>query len=446
MDRDDEVIDEPAVRHRRGLVRRYVVVGLAAVALLVIGAAGGVVWSERRGASDGRGKGVVTTSAGPSAAPDSKTMPGMPGMSGAAGSATPTKTDETVEVSLTPEAIERAGIKVADVKSQTSASGVTVPGTVMSNAYRDTKVNSLVGGIVRQATVELGASVRRGEPLAVVFSAELADAQMKYVSMLAMLEADHQKLERTKKLVALGAASRQELEEVAALHTGHETEVAAARQRLLLFGLSADRVAKLDSASQVVSEVTVPSPADGLVISRAVNPGQVITSGQELFAITDLSTVWVIGDLYERDFPRVRVGSPATIAIPSVPDRPLKGRVSYIDPRVDPATRTAKVRVETPNRGGDLRLGMFVTVTFETGGAERMTVVPRAAVQTIGERSVVYVPAQGEEGKFTERTVKLGAAVGEFIQVQEGLKLGDKVVTDGSFFLRAEAARSRSGG
>jgi membrane fusion protein, heavy metal efflux system len=439
MDPDDDLIDEPAVRHRRGLVRRYVAVGLAAVGLLVVGAAGGVVWSERHGASDGRGKGVV-------AAPDSKTMPGMPGMAGAAGSATATKTDETFEVSLTPEAIERAGIKVADVKSQTSSSGVTVPGTVMSNAYRDTKVNSLVGGIVRQATVELGASVRRGEPLAVVFSAEVAEAQMKYVSMLAMLEADHQKLERTTKLVALGSASRQELEEVTALHTGHETEVAAARQRLLLFGLSADRVAKLNNASQVVSEVTVPSPADGLVISRAVNPGQVITSGQELFAITDLSTVWVIGDLYERDFPRVRVGSPATIAIPSVPDRALKGRVSYIDPRVDPATRTAKVRVETPNRGGDLRLGMFVTVTFETGGAERMTVVPRAAVQTIGERSVVYVPAPGEEGKFTERTVKLGAPVGEFIQVQEGLKLGDKVVTDGSFFLRAEAARSRSGG
>jgi RND family efflux transporter MFP subunit len=439
MDPDDDLIDEPAVRHRRGLVRRYVAVGLAAVALLVVGAAGGVVWSERRGVSDGRGKGVA-------AALDSKTMPGMPGMPGAAGSATPTKTDEAVEVSLTPEAIERAGIKVADVKSQTSASGVTVPGTVMSNAYRDTKVNSLVGGIVRQATVELGASVRRGEPLAVVFSAELAEAQMKYVSMLAMLEADHQKLERTTKLVALGSASRQELEEVTALHTGHETEVAAARQRLLLFGLSADRVAKLNNASQVVSEVTVPSPADGLVISRAVNPGQVITSGQELFAITDLSTVWVIGDLYERDFPRVRVGSPATVAIPSAPDRPLKGRVSYIDPRVDPATRTAKVRVETPNRGGDLRLGMFVTVTFETGGAERMTVVPRAAVQTIGERSVVYVPAQGEEGKFTERTVKLGATVGEFIQVQEGLKAGERVVTDGSFFLRAEAARSRSGG
>jgi RND family efflux transporter MFP subunit len=124
----------------------------------------------------------------------------------------------------------------------------------------------------------------------------------------------------------------------------------------------------------------------------------------------------------------------------------MKGRVAYIDPRVDPATRTAKVRVEVSNRGGELRLGMFVTMGIQTGTTERMTVVPRDAVQTIGDRSVVYVSAEGEEGKFVERAVKLGSPAGEFVPVLDGLKPGDKVVTDGSFFLRAEAARTRSGG
>jgi len=356
------------------------------------------------------------------------------------------RTEEAVEVSLTPEAIERAGIKIAEARAQSSVSGVTVPGTVMSNAYRDTKVNALVGGIVRQVMVELGVDVRRGEPLAVIFSSELADAQTKYLSMRAMLDADHQKLDRTQQLVALGAASRQELEEVTAVHTGHETEMAAARQRLLLLGLSAERVGRLETASQVVSEVTVTSPAEGLVITRSVNPGQVINAGQELFVVTDLSTVWVIGDLYEPDFSRVRVGVPATITLASMPGRTLRGRVAYIDPRVDAATRTAKVRVEVPNRGGDLRLGMFVTMTFATDMSERTTVVPRAAVQTIGDRSVVYIPAEGEEGKFIERSVKLGQPAGEFVRVLDGLKPGDKVVTDGSFLLRAEAARTRSGG
>src|SRR5213592_3920558 len=435
---DDEMIDDRPARRIRSRLRRYVGLAAGAVALLVLGAAGGIIWSERHGGGAGAKPVAPARDAQtPAASPGGASMPGMPAPAG------PAKTEETIELSLTPEAIERAGIRIAEVKSQTSVSVMTVPGTVMSNAYRDTKVNALVGGIVRQVTVELGASVRRGAPLAVIFSGELADAQMKYVSMQAMLEADHQKLERTQKLVALGSASRQELEEVTAVHIGHETEVAAARQRLLLLGLSSDRLDRLQNAAQVVSEVTVPSPADGLVITRSVNPGQVVNSGQELFVVTDLGTVWVIGDLYERDFPRVRVGFQATITVPSAPDGKIQGRVAYIDPRVDPATRTAKVRVEVPNRSGDLRLGMFVTVAFQASSTERVTVIPRAAVQTIGDRSVVYVPASGDEGKFVERQVRMGTPVGEFVQVIEGLKPGDKIVTDGSFFLRAEAAKTR---
>jgi RND family efflux transporter MFP subunit len=261
-----------------------------------------------------------------------------------------------------------------------------------------------------------------------------------------MFEADHQKLVRTEKLVTLGAASRQELEEVTAVHTGRETEVAAARQRLLLLGLSPRDVASLTDASHVVSEVTVSSPADGLVIGRNVNPGQVVGAAQELFTVTDLSTVWVIGDLYEKDFANVRVGSTATITVPAGRNVTLRGRVAYIDPRVEPATRTAKVRVEVPNRAMNLRLGMYVTLSFETPGGGPQTLVPRDAVQSIGDRSVVYVPVDGDAGRFTERPVRLGSAVGDSVEVLEGLKPGDRVVTTGSFFLRSEAARTRSDG
>src|SRR5207247_4254394 len=152
---------------------------------------------------------------------------------------------------------------------------------------------------------------------------------------------------------------------------------------------------------------------------------------QRLSVATDRGAVWVIGDLYERDFPRVRVGSPATITVPSAPDGKTQGRVAYIDSRVDPATRTAKVRVEVSNRSGDLRLGMFVTVAFQTNATEHGTVIPRAAVQTIGDRSVVYVPVDGDESKFVERQVRLGTPVGGFVQVIEGLKPGAKGGTDG---------------
>ena len=367
-------------------------------------------------------------------------MPAMPGMpaTGAAG-----KSDEPVEVSLTPEAMQRAGIKTAVVASRPTTSALVTSGTVTSNAYRDTKLNALVGGIIRQVTVELGTEVRHGQPVAVIFSAELADAQMKYLSMQAMLNADHQKRVRTEKLAELGAVSRQELEEVTAVHAAHETEVAAARQRLLLLGLSSDRVAGLQDASQVVSEVTVSAPAGGVVVSRTVNPGQVVGAGQELFVVTDLSTVWVIGDVYEKDFATVRVGSAAAVTAPALGDRPITGRVAYIDPRVDASTRTAKVRVEVANPAGALRLGMFVQVAFSDGGGAVRPVVPRAAVQSVGERSVVYVRGD-EAGRFTERVVKLGAVVGDDVQILEGLEPGERVATEGSFFLRAEAAKMRS--
>ena len=444
----DEREDEPSPRHegRRRRLGGWALRGLLGVGLLLLGVAGGVVWSERRAALSGGARGGSDTSSG--GAQRGTAMPAMPGMPAGqrpeAGAAA--KDDDPVEVSLTPEAVERAGIKMVAARSEASVGTMTVPGTVTSNAYRDTKVNALVGGIVRRVGVELGQAVGRGQALAVIFSSELADAQMKYLSMQAMLVADHQKLDRTEKLAAIGAASRQELEEITAAHHAHETEVAAARQRLLLLGLTPEQAGALQDASHVVSEVTVSAPSEGLITARNVNPGQVVAAGQDLFVVTDLSTVWIIGDLYEKDFGSVRVGSEATVTVPAAPRDALRGRVTYIDPRVDPATRTAKVRVEVPNRKGDLRLGMYVSVSFQTGAGEQRTLVPKSAVQMLGERAVVYVPASDDEHRFVERPVRLGPAVGDLVQVLEGVKPGERVVTEGSFLLRAEAARTRSGG
>jgi membrane fusion protein, heavy metal efflux system len=406
-----------AIRPR---VVRWVAGGLVAGALIGLGALGGAYWVNSRASRP-----ATTAPSPPAASPSTAPRPATP--------------EEPVEITLTPDAVARAGIKVAPAGVRTLSASLTVPGTVTSNAYRETKVNTVVGGIVRRVPAELGAVVRRGDVLAVVFSAELADAQMKYLSVQAMLTADHQKRERTEKLVAIGAASRQELEEVTAVHAAHETEVAAGRQRLLLLGLSSEQVGQLRDASHVVSEVTVRAPGDGVVITRGVNPGQVVAASQELFVVADLTTVWVIADLYEKDFAAVAVGTEASVAIPAAPDTPRRGRVAYIDPRVDAATRTAKVRIEVPNRG-DLKLGMFVSVTI-AGPGQRVVVVPRTAVQTIGERSIVYVAL--DEGRFIERPVRLGASMGESVAVLSGLQPDERMVTDGSFFLRAEAARNR---
>ena len=414
------------LRHRllRGLAW-----GVGALGLIALGALGAILGAPSLGD-------VFLLSGTSKPAPLPAVPPPAPEIPAASTSAAP------AEVVLSPEAVSRAGLKTAKVEVVDAQTSIQLPGTVLADAYREVKVVPIVGGIVTKVHVELGTTVKRGAPLATLFSPELAEAQTKYLSMQAMLVADHQKLQRTQQLVAIGAASRQELEEVTATHTSHATDVEAARQRLLLLGLSRVHVEALHSPSQVVSDISVPAPIAGVITSRTTNLGQVVSMGQELFTVTDLSQVWVIGDLYEQDVQTVHIGSDATMTTPAYPGLTLHGRVSYMDPRVDPQTRTAKIRVAVPNPQGRLRLGMYVTVAFTTRGGERLVVVPRAAVQTIGERHVVFIPAPDEEGTFVARTVQVGPAHGDVVTVRSGMKPGEVVVTEGSFFLRAEMLRN----
>ena len=413
--------NSPHIR-RRGTFARACLFGLVALGLIALGAAGATLALRR---TEGTRTPAASTATAPAPAP-----------------AEPVGEAEVV---LTREALARAGIKTAPVTAISAGAAVTVPGSVMANAYREVKVTPIAPGIVTKVHADLGTVVRRGAPLLTLFSAELADSQTKYMSMSALFEADHQKLERTRKLVEIGAASRQELEEITAVHEAHATEVEAARQRLQLLGLSAEQVRTLTSPSQVISTIVVPAPIGGVITSRSANLGQVVAMGQELLSVTDLSEVWVVGDLYEQDFRAVRVGSEAAITTSAYPGLTLRGRVSYIDPRVDPQARTAKARIEVPNADGRLRLGMYVSVSFTTPGPSTV-VVPRSAVQAIGDRQVVFVPAGNEDGKFVQRQVRLGSPIGDNYSVLSGVKLGETVVTEGSFFLRAEVLRNAPGG
>ncbi len=412
----------PGHDRRRGKIARACLFGLVALGLIALGAAGATMVLRRT-------EGARTPPTPIASAP-------TPASAEPAGEA---------EVVLSPDALARAGIKTAPVTAISAGTTVTVPGSVMVNAYREVKVTPIAAGIVTKVHVELGAAVRRGAPLLTLFSAELADSQTKYMSMSAMFEADHQKLERTRKLVEIGAASRQDLEEITAVHEAHATEVEAARLRLQLLGLTAEQVRALTRPGQVISTIVVPAPITGVITSRSANLGQVVAMGQELLSVTDLSEVWVVGDLYEQDFKTVTVGSEAAITTSAYPGLMLRGHVSYIDPRVDPQARTAKARIEVPNSDGRLRLGMYVTVSFTTPGASAV-VVPRSAVQSIGDRQVVFVPAGNEGGKFMQRQVRLGSTIGENYTVLSGLKTGESVVTEGSFFLRAEVLRNAPGG
>ena len=429
---EEGVHEPPRPRGKGRRLGRGLMMVMAALCLIAVGALGATL--VPRYLSGAPPTSVATAPIPPVSAPPASEPPAA---------IAPASTSEVV---LSPEAMSRAGIKTAPAEVAASQATIQLPGTVLADAYREVKVVPIVGGIVTKVHVALGAAVKRGSPLATLFGPELAEAQTKYLSMRAMLAADHQKLQRMQQLVAIGAASRQEIEDITAVHASHATEVEAARQRLLLLGLSRGHVEALTNPHQIVSDVTVPAPITGVITSRTANLGQVVSMGQELFVVTDLSQVWVIGDLYEQDFQTVHVGSEAALTTPAYPTLTLRGRVTYIDPRVDPQTRTAKVRVEVPNAEGRLRLGMYVTLAFTTPGGERTVVIPRGAVQTIGERQVVFVPAPDEEGKFLARPVQIGPLRGDLVTIRSGVQPGEVVVTEGSFFLRAEMLRNAPAG
>jgi len=421
---DDTEIKNAEVSSSKRHINRTVVVAVAGLVLIIAVVVG---WMMFRPQSGGGGRPVPA----PRDIPNEQTS---------------TPSAEELTITVSPEVTQRAGIKIEQVGEQVStdtASSAVTTGIVQANAYRATPVVSLVGGIVRRVNAELGQTVARGQTMAVVFSDELAQAQSRYLTAQADLEEHHKHHARTTKLVEIGAASREELEQATTKLRSAESELASQRQRLLLLGLSPQRISSLRSSEQVSSEVSLPSPVSGTVIARSANPGEVIQADKEILRVADLSSVWVIGQVYEKDLARIKVGSGARITSEAYPGRVFRGQVSYVDPTLDPATRTAQVRIELGNPGQTLKIGMYVNVAFATlGGAESMVaVVPANAVQNINNQQVVFV-ALNEGNVFAMRPVRLGPETNGRYPVLEGVSIGDRIVTEGSFLLRAELLKS----
>jgi cobalt-zinc-cadmium efflux system membrane fusion protein len=401
--------------------RTTLIIAVAAIAIVVVALAAWLLWPKQAGK--------------PVAAPRSVSFDESPKLVTTGGE----------KLTLTPEQMRTAQLKIETVGERPSseAAGQMATGVIQANTYKETPVASLVGGIVRSVKPELGQTVKRGQTVAVVSSNELSDTQSRYLAAVAALDEHHRHHLRTIKLVEIGAASRQDLETATTQYREAETNVANLRQKLLLLGLSRQRIDSFNSTSQINSEVNVPAPSSGTLTSRSVNPGEVVEANKELMRVTDLSSVWVVGQVYEKNLATVRVGSGANITSDAYPGRVFRGRVSYVDPKVDPATRTAQVRIELANPGQTFKIGMYVSVAFGAlGAAEKTTpVVPKNAVQTIGNQQIAFVASE-KPNEFALRAVRLGPESNGLYPVLEGLTVGERVVTEGSFMLRAEWLKS----
>lgn len=400
-----------------------------AIALLAVG--GGVAYVLVRDDKASAPPSAATANATPNAAPDVASPVAGP----------PNDTHADVTVTLSADAVTRAGITVTPAESRTGTAVLRLPATIEPNAYRQVDVTPIAAGRVTRVAAELGAHIKQGQTLAQIFSPELADALTQYITARAALDAHEKEVARTEKLTGIGAASRQELERVRAEHTGHTSRVESIAVRLALLGRPRSSIAALDPHAPVDAIMNVPAPLTGVMTQREANVGLNVDSSTKLFTIVDLSTVWAVANVFETDFAQVRVGDAAVVTTKAYPDRRFNGRIAYIDPQLDPQTRTAAIRVEVPNANQDLRLGMLGEVQISHAGRESAAWIPTSAIQRRGDRVVVYLAAASTSGQFTERHVQTGTVDRYLTEVVAGLRPGDPVVSEGSFFLRAEIER-----
>lgn len=345
------------------------------------------------------------------------------------------------------------GLTVQTVEQRAFADVIQATGVVTPNETRVAHVRLLAPGRVEEVHVRVGDRVHSGQPLLTYDNVDVGELVGDYLSAAAAVEraaadADVAKraLERADKLVAVGGLARSEFERRDAEHKRALAEVTTARaamtnvaRKLQRFGLDPVDLTRLRASSGDApdwSRTVVRAPFAGVVTSADVAPGDAVDTTRELFTVADLSTVWVVGDLYQRDIASVRRGQEAQVTTESYPGETFTGRITYVSDVLDASTRTAKVRCEVPNRDGRLKLQMFVTVGIATTTARDALVVPAAAVQQVDDDTVVFV--QTGDDTFEKRVVEAGTGTGGWVPVLTGLKAGERVVTDGAFMLKSK--------
>lgn len=247
------------------------------------------------------------------------------------------------------------------------------------------------------------------------------------------------RFERAKKLLAINPKRKNEIDQFLTRVKNMQADFASMREKLMVLGLSRKRVSSLKSSDQVSADLPIPSPITGTITKRTANKGEIISTNGKLAEVTDLSTVWVIGQVYEKYLGELRVGSGASVTTDAFPGVLFRGNISYIDPNLDEKTRTAQVRIEIPNQNQKLKIGMYVNIAYaKLGGSEKtVPLVPKEAVQVLGNRKIVF-EATDDPKTFILRPVRLAQEKDNAYPAIEGIFVGDKIVTSGSFLLRAE--------
>jgi Cu(I)/Ag(I) efflux system membrane fusion protein len=403
-------------------MRRIAFVGLAAVGFAVAGAAVHALRAERT---------VVTVAAAryqcpmhPSYVSDRPGDCPICGMKlvpvrAEAPTAEPPPAAGRVAVTLTPARLQMLGLRSAPAVVAEIDPAIRTVGRVVVDERRVHHIHTKFEGYIEDLYVDFtGKFVRRGQPLALVFSPELVATQEEY-------------------LLALRARQRLGESQVPSVARGGSDLLEAARRRLLLWDIAPATIDRLERTGEVKRSLELYSPVSGYVVQKTAVHGMRAMPQDILFDIADLSHLWVLADVYEQDLASVRLGMPAELSVAYLPGRTWTGDVTWIAPMVDERTRTVKVRVEVANADDQLKPEMFADVSL-VAPAGRAVVVPEEAVIRSGARDLVFV--DDGNGRFAPREVRLGRKGPRGVEVQQGLAEGERVITSANFLLDSESS------
>lgn len=395
----------------QNMKKKTLVISIAAVSLLVGIIAGFFVahhaMCDMSGMKGGKGmenmKGMPMEGTMPI-----KDMEPMPGMSGAPSGA----------VAVPAVARQLIGVRSAPVVHATLEEEIRTVGTVGYDERGFTQVALKTSGWIRKVFVDsIGRPVRRGEPLCTFYSPDLLATQDEYLLAVKMQ----------------AQLAESPLDEAKA---NADALVRSARERLRLWDVTDAQIAALERRGKAEPVLTIYAPSSGIVIRREALPGKYVEPGTTLYEIADLSIAWLFADVYESEVGATKVGQPATVTFPAYPGEAFHGQVSYVYPTLNTETRTVRVRVELPNPKLKLKPGMYGNVILQTAAVKTL-VVPKEAVLNTGLRQLVFMDRG--EGRYEPISVKLGRRSQDSVEVMEGLKEGDRIVTSANFLLDAES-------
>ena len=348
-------------------------------------------------------------------------------------------------VQLTAPQMQAAGITLGDVVERDVSMPVEASAQIEAPPDRVARVGSRVTGRVVQVKAGIGDQVRSGAVMAVIDSPDLARAKADYLSTLAGARLARETSNREKALFERRISAEREWRQAEADAVRAESEKEAAENRLHSLGVADDELASLQTEGHYRSTVNLTTPLAGIVVGQNASIGQTVEPSDILFTIMDLTEVWIVMDVFEKDLRLVSEGQAAEVRVSAYPDRAFRGRVANVGVILEPQSRATKVRVVLANRDRLLKPGMFATVQLQTANrpGSRGLFVPAGAVQRDGADSVVFVAR--DSGRFEARRVTTGLTSRDWIQVLDGLARGDRIAITGAFTLKSELRKGELG-